>query len=311
MEGLAIGRLKYLFEAVRLGGVRLAADFLNVAPSAVSRQIVALEKVARTPLLETNRRGAKPTEAGCLLIDYYREHLSREEAVASKLDALVGLTGGTVAIGAVHGFTEDLMRHVLRPFSATYPNITITLKLGGINDILAWLEDDDVHLGLTYGPGLDLHAARLKEIQVSEQPLCAIVSNEHPWSDANVLPVESLFLYPFALARSGFGTRKIVEQIEALEQRNLNVVLETDHLIGLTSFVRCGMGATLLPAFAVHDDLARGELKAIPVEHRLMTRVNAQLVTRRGRELPLGAQKLQRDIVEKMVAFGRHPKTSG
>ncbi len=56
MSGLSIGRLRYLFEAVRLGGVRAAADFLNVAPSAVSRQLVLLEKAARTPLLETKAR---------------------------------------------------------------------------------------------------------------------------------------------------------------------------------------------------------------------------------------------------------------
>lgn len=36
-------RILYFFEAVRLGSVRAAADFLNVAPSAVSRQIAQLE----------------------------------------------------------------------------------------------------------------------------------------------------------------------------------------------------------------------------------------------------------------------------
>ncbi|PRX21620.1 DNA-binding transcriptional LysR family regulator [Paraburkholderia sp. BL18I3N2] len=303
MYGLTIGRLEYLFEAVRLGGMRAAADFLDVAPSVVSRQIAALEKVARTPLLETNRRGAKPTEAGHLLIQYYRDHLAREEAVGSKLDALAGLTGGTVKIGAIHGFTDDLMFHVLHQFKAAYPDVAINLKLGGVNDVLGWLEEDEVHLGLIYGPGLDLHKARLKEVQSSQQPLCVVVPCDHPLAAASALTVETLFSYPFALASAGFGTRKIVEQIETLQQRRLNVALETDHLIGLTSFVRCGMGVTLLPAFAIHDDLTKGVLKAVPVEHELTKRVQAQLATRRGRELPLAAQRLQQDIINKMVAF--------
>jgi DNA-binding transcriptional LysR family regulator len=303
MNGLTIGRLRYLFEAVRLGGIRAAADFLDVAPSAVSRQLVLLEKAARTPLLETNRRGAKPTEAGLLLIDYYREHVSREEALVSRLDGIHGLEYGNVALGAVQGFTDDLMRHALCEFNARHPNVTITLKLGGVNDILNWLEDDEVHLGLTYGPGLDLHAARLKEIVSVVQPVCAIVPRNHPLTRLEAVHVDDLFAHPFALARPGYGTRKIVAQIEATEERQFNVVLETDHLIGLTSFVRAGMGVTLLPAFAVHDEVERGALEALSIKHDLMQKVQAQLVSRRGRELPVGAVKLQRLLTANMLAF--------
>ncbi|WP_109477115.1 LysR family transcriptional regulator [Paraburkholderia sp. C35] len=303
MSELTIGRLRYLFETVRLGGVRLAADFLDVAPSVVSRQIAALEKVTHTPVLETNRRGAKPTEAGRLLIEYYRDHLDREEAVVSRLDALAGLSGGTVIVGAIQGFTDDLMFNVLRHFNHRYPDVVIELQLGGVNDVLGWLEDDAVHLGLLYGPGLDVHQARLREVQSSKQPVRVIVSNDHPLADMESLTIESLFEHPFALASAGFGTRKIVQQIEATQHRRFKIALETDHLIGLTSFARSGMGATLLPAFAVHDDLARGVLKAIPVEHKLMKEVHAQLSTRRGRELPIAAIRLQNEILARMAAF--------
>lgn len=303
MSGFSMGHLRYLHEAVRLSGIRAAANALNVAPSAVSRQIALLEKAARTPLLETNRRGAKPTDAGLILLDYYREHLSREEALLSKLDGIHGLQHGNVTLGAGHGFTDDLMRHALREFNVLHPNVKIALRLGSVTDVLNWLEEDEVHLGLAYGPGLHLHAARLKEIAAAPQPVCAIVSSDHPLTQRDVVTVDALFEYPFALARPGYGTRKIVEQIEASERRQFNVVLETDHLIGLTSFVRAGMGVTLLPAYAVHDDIERGALKALPIAHELMQEVQAQLVIRRGRELPLGALKLQRLLTANMLAF--------
>lgn len=303
MNGLTIGRLRYLFEAVRLGGVRAAADFLDVAPSAVSRQLALLEKAARTPLLEANRRGARPTDAGRLLIDYYREHISREEALVSQLDGMLGLQVGHVAVGAVQGFTDDLMRHALREFNARHPDVTVRLRLGGVTEILNWLEGDEVHLGLTYGPGLDVHTARLKEIVGVVQPVCAIVAHDHPLTRLATVHIDDLLGYAFALAHTGYGTRKIVEQIEANEGVRLKVVLETDHLIGLTSFVRAGMGVTLLPAFAVHDDVQHGTLRAVPIAHPLVNDVMAQLVSRRGRELPLAALKLQRLVTENMLAF--------
>ena len=303
MNGLSMGRLKYLFEAARLGSMRAAADFLDVAPSVVSRQIAELEKVTCTPVVETNRRGAKPTEAGRLLIEHYRNHLAQQEALASRLNALLGLSIGTVSIGAVQGFADDLMQHVLQPFNAQHPGIAIKVQLGSINDILGWLEQDEVHLGLIYGPGFHSHQGRLKEVRAQVQPLCMVVRAQHPLAGTPVLQVQALFEHPFALAHAGFGTRKIVEQIEAAEHRRLRVAMESDHLICLTGFARCGMGATLLPAFAVYDDLQRGTLKAIPVAHPLLTQVQAQLVARRGRALPAAARQLQHHIVQHMEAF--------
>ena len=303
MSELTVGRLRYLFEAVRLGGVRAAADFLNVAPSAVSRQLALLEKAAHTPLLETNRRGAKPTEAGLLLIDHYRQHLLSEETLVSKLAGIHGMEYGNVAIGAIQGFSYDLMRHALRAFNASHPRLTISLRLGGVNDVLHWLDDDEVHLGLTYGPGLDLHSTRLRAITSVVQPVCAVVPPGHPLERMASVQVQDLFAYPLALASSGYGTRNIVDRIALAEQRKFNVVLESDHLISLTSFVRAGMGITFLPAFAVHDDVERKTLRTIPIQHDWMQQVSAELVTRRGRELPAGAAQLQRLIIANLLAF--------
>jgi DNA-binding transcriptional LysR family regulator len=341
MEGLTISRLRYLFEAVRLGGIRAAADHLDVAPSAVSRQLAILERAVRSPLLEKNRRGAKPTEAGALLIEHYRAHLAREEVLVSKLEGIHGLEYGTVSVGAIQGFTEDLMNHALRVFQQRYPKVSITLELGGVSDILQWLEADEIHLGLTYGPPFDSHAMRFKEIAAADQPVCAVMRRDHPLAQRQSVTIQDLVDYPFALARRGYGTRNIVERIElsgdlgsgsgasastatpaslapwpatTLESgtpsvpRLFNVMLETDHLIGLVGFVRAGMGITLLPAFAVGDDLERGTLVAIEVDHPLMRNVQARVISRRGRELPLAAVALQRLLIEQMRAF--HPSYS-
>ncbi|MEA3084910.1 MAG: hypothetical protein QOC89_2607 [Paraburkholderia sp.] len=303
MSDFSITRIRYLFEAVRLRGIRAAADFLDVAPSAVSRQIALLEKTARTPLLETNRRGANPTEAGLILLAYYREHVSREEALISQLDGIHGLQHGNVAVGAIQGFTEDLMNRALREFRQQHPNVTLTLRLGSVNDILTWLQDDQVHLGLTHGPRLNLHAVRLKEAASSAQPVCAIVKTGHPLTQLPVVRARDLFDHPFGLASAAFGTRMIADEVEALEKRQFKVALECDHLIGLMSFVRAGMGVTLLPAFFVHDDVQRGVVQALPIRHKLMEAAQAQLIVRRGRELPVGALKLQRMLTANLLAF--------
>ncbi len=59
--------LRYLLAVVRAGSVRAAAEVLNVAASAVSRQIIELEAQVGETLLERLPRGVVPTEAGRLV----------------------------------------------------------------------------------------------------------------------------------------------------------------------------------------------------------------------------------------------------
>lgn len=65
--------LNYFNTAVQLGTVRAAADQLNVAPSAVSRQISQLEAQLGSQLVERGRRGVKLTETGHLLQEYVQQ----------------------------------------------------------------------------------------------------------------------------------------------------------------------------------------------------------------------------------------------
>ena len=83
-------RISHFHEAARLGSVRAAADFLNVAPSAVSRQITQLEHELGMPLLERHRRGVKPTEAGERVLEYYRQRLAQQEGSARVVAVIEG-----------------------------------------------------------------------------------------------------------------------------------------------------------------------------------------------------------------------------
>ena len=56
--------LRYFLEVVRTGSVSEAAGRLDVAPSAVSRQIARIERELGTLLFERRARGMVPNAAG-------------------------------------------------------------------------------------------------------------------------------------------------------------------------------------------------------------------------------------------------------
>ena len=64
--------LKYFDEVVRAGSIRLAAERLHVAPSAVNRRIQDLEEELGLPLFERLPRGMRLTAAGELFVTYVR-----------------------------------------------------------------------------------------------------------------------------------------------------------------------------------------------------------------------------------------------
>ena len=110
-----------------MGTIRGAADKLNIAPSAISRQISLLEEELTCVLIERHRKGVTPTEAGSILLQFYRESLSAEETCVSKLQALLGLQRGHIKLAMGDGFVGDLMLGPLSEFARLYPALTLSL----------------------------------------------------------------------------------------------------------------------------------------------------------------------------------------
>src|SRR6266545_2553221 len=80
--------LKYLDEVARLGSIRKAAARLNVAASAINRQILALESELGVPIFERMPRRLRLTATGELLIAHVRETLKTHPRVHVALKVL-------------------------------------------------------------------------------------------------------------------------------------------------------------------------------------------------------------------------------
>ena len=66
--------LRYFYEVAAFGSVRVAAEKLFVAQSAVSRQIALLEDELGVPVFERHARGMALTAAGELLLRYAQDN---------------------------------------------------------------------------------------------------------------------------------------------------------------------------------------------------------------------------------------------
>lgn len=294
-------RVRYLYEAVLTGSVRAAADKLDLNPSVVSRQIAQLESQLAITLLERHGRGVRPTDAGQVLVNYHRQQASNQDDVLAQLQAIRGLAQGHVDLALGEGFVSDLMGEPLQAFWRRHPGLTVNLNLGGTNDVLRMVEEDTAHIGLVYippiRPGIRSHVA-------VRQPLCAIVAPGHPLAELASPPtLRQVAAHPVALMHEAYGTRQIVQMAEQMDKVRLTLKLTTNSMSVIKHFAQAGLGVSLLPAFALSQELDTGELRAIPIDQPLLAKAEAHLITRLGRQLSPAANQLLVQLLATMKAL--------
>jgi DNA-binding transcriptional LysR family regulator len=119
--------LRVFREVAERGTLTAAATALGYTQSAVSRQIGALERAARAPLLERHPAGVRLTPAGHVM-------LRRAAAVLAELDAasreLAGLpaAGGTVRLGWFPSAGAVLVPRAIADLRRRHPTITVTTR---------------------------------------------------------------------------------------------------------------------------------------------------------------------------------------
>lgn len=294
-------RAAYLYQAVELGTVRAAADKLNVAPSAVSRQIALLEEELAAKLIERHRKGVKVTPAGEIVLQHYRESLAHQEDCLAKLSSLRGLHAGHISLAVGEGFVGDLMSEPLPAFNRRYPNLTVSVTMGGSNEVLSQVEQDQAHIGLLFHPPSH---PNIRTQVAQRRSLCLVVAPDHPLLHLErPVTFEEAIAYPCALQEAHFGVRQLLAMAEFQQQIRLDPLVITNSIAVMKNFVRSKMGVTFLPAFVVAREVEDGLLKTIEIEHPILSSGEAHMITRLGRQLPQGPTALLQHLTAWMRAF--------
>ena len=101
--------LNYVDEVARTGSIRKAASHLNVAASAISRQILALESQLGTPIFHRLPKKLILTAAGEVLIGHVRQTLKELTRAQGKIEELKGLRRGEITVAMMSGLASNLV----------------------------------------------------------------------------------------------------------------------------------------------------------------------------------------------------------
>lgn len=293
--------LRYFLAVIREGSIRKAADRLNVAASAISRQISDLEIRLGLPLLERLPRGVIPTEAGKAVAAHARQTMEDGEQLLEYLGQLQDLRLGAIRVCCGEGFVGDLLDNGMQPFLAADPETRLHLMLGGTQDIMQAVAEGSADIGLAYDP---LPHAGVRSVTISRQPLHMMVAPGNPLSRRKRVSLHDVAREPMALLTASHGIRQLLARVEADQGFHLVPHIEANSIDVIRRAAISGWGVTFLPRFAASAALAANRLAAVPLTDTLLTAANVHLVVRSQRRLPPAVERLAVCLATGMQAFG-------
>jgi DNA-binding transcriptional LysR family regulator len=278
--------LLYVDAVARHGSIRKAADTLNVASSALNRQILDLELDLGSALFERLPRGVRLTAAGEVFLAYVRQALAELKAVESQVEQLRGLVRGQVGIAAVESVAGELLPSVITQFQAEHPNVRFNVRIGAPDDLVAALVADQVDLILTHYPPPRKNVAI---VVAAQQALCALVVRDHPLAKRSELRLRDCLAYPLALGDATLAGRALIEQVLAQASFDLDPRLVSNSVETMKAFARMNRGVCFQFRTPGKTLIPSGDMIALPLVDPPLLQARLILATRRGRVLPIAA----------------------
>lgn len=279
--------LHHFMEVVHAGSVTEAAARLDVAPSAVSRQIARLERELDTLLFDRRARGMVLNSAGELLAAHTRRAWLDIERVTEDILALRGLRVGQVRLAATEGFAYEFLPSLVAQFQAQRPGIVFQIDMCVQPEVVRRVREGEVDIGVT----VSLSSERGLEVELRHPaPVLAVVAVGHPLAHKRQLSLAQALTYPLALPAPASTLRQLLDISCSRQGLHLEPVLTSTHLYPLVNYVANTQAVTFCGELALRQHLSSSALRAIPLRDREMNERHFEVQSLAGRHLPDAAR---------------------
>jgi DNA-binding transcriptional LysR family regulator len=255
--------LRYFCETARTGSIRAAAERLHVAPSAISRQIAKLEHELGTPIFDRRAHGMTPTAAGEILLSRVEGMMREFDRVKSHISALQNLQSGTVDVYCFRTAIDTFMAPVLHEFYMRHPNVSFNITTSSTDEAIEAVTNCTAEIGLVVNPPV---RDTILSSEIFHDTIVAAVAPNHPLAGRGTVSLKEIAEFPLGLTEPSFGLRRQIDKAFNRYAIDPNVFCVTNSLNLLKGIARFDRQCTLLPRFAVENEVHEGILSTIAVK---------------------------------------------
>lgn len=256
---LDVRRMQVLLAIVEEGSVTAAASALGYTPSAVSQQLLRLEREIGQPLLERHARGMVPTDAGVTLAGHARKVLRQLAAAESDLAEIAGVRRGTVALGAFPTVGSSFLPLAVQRYRRLYPAIQMTIRSGRENDLLRMLEEGTVGLSLLWDYEWSrVDSADLVLTHLFTDPTVLLVGAGHRLARRRTVNLAQLAEEQWIIRAGGHPVVEVLERSALAAGFTPRISFHANDYQEAQAMVSVGLGIALAPRTATvnqHPDV--------------------------------------------------------
>lgn len=286
---------RYVEEVARRGSIRSASERINIAPSAIDRQIILAEEELGIRLFDRLPQGMKLTEAGQHLVQQLRRWNREFEVVRSEIDRIQGLESGRVTLAMGQAMVGDIMAGTLAKFHAEHPRVFISVHVQGSSGIREMVMSGTADIGLTFMP-TDYRVMRV-EHSVSLCPGLSMLP-DHALAARQTLQIEECVDLPIILPTEDLLIRNSFDIALAKAGATIRPVMSCSDFSLLKKMIFAGIGLGLTTKAEVLSEVVSGRLAFVSLSDPEITPSALSLIT--GPEPSTAAAKLARMIAETM-----------
>ena len=252
--------LSAFIAVVDAGSVTRAAQRLGLAQPALSQRILKLERELGVRLLERHARGVRPTEAGSRFAERGRLLLGQLARLGEEVAAEAGTPRGRVEVGlassASAALTAPLLTHVRRHLPEVDVHVVETMS-GFLDE---WTRSGRLDMAVIYDARADADA----EVRPLLRERLCLIGPPHAAAEG-IAPLRLLSERSLILPAAPHGLRRLVDRACAAAGVVPRIALELDSTVEIKRLVARGEGFAVLSHCAAAEEVARGELSAIPL----------------------------------------------
>lgn len=269
--------LRYLDEVARAGSIRKAAARLNVASSAVNRQILSLEAEIGAPIFERMPRRLRLTATGEVLIAHVRDTLKGHQRAMAQIEGFKGLTRGEATVATMNGLAAGPLPRFLSGIIDQHPRVLLRVRVLPFDQMTNAVLTGEADMALTYNPAA---SPGLRVVASHDLAIGAVVSPRHPLTKRRPLRLADCIEFPIAVADVTMTIRPAVELAFSRANLVLRPTIETNSIAFMKKIARSGQAITFLNPVDVAEEVAAGEIRHLPVQELKAHPISLKLMVR-------------------------------
>jgi DNA-binding transcriptional LysR family regulator len=289
------------FDAVRrAGSIREAARRLNVASSAVNRQILKLEAEIGTPLFERLPNGTRLSSAGEALARHVLVVMQDFERARSDIEGLRGAQAGHIAIAAVEGVCITLMPKVIETFRKRAPRVTLSVESLGSLAIPRAVAEGNVDIGIAFSLP---RRPELRQVALARFRLGAIMPPSHPLAGRESVSLATCLAYPLILPSGDLSIGQALAPALAQVSRAVQPVVRSSSVETMRELAVRGVGLAFQTRIGVDRPPGAQQLVHVPIEASGPIWSDLGVYIRAERALPAAVDVVLRLIIEEIRRY--------